>query len=79
MIAGVLVTLGNPKAVVFFGAVLPHAFDLTNLSLPESRPYPCSRFGDRLRDPRLLPPVRGLGSPLYPLSPVHAVRKLLGG
>jgi len=26
------VTLGNSKAVVFFGAVLPHAFDMTTLS-----------------------------------------------
>ncbi|QXI40092.1 LysE family translocator [Pseudomonas xantholysinigenes] len=35
LLAGVLLTLGNPKAVVFFGAVLPHAFDLTALSAPE--------------------------------------------
>ncbi|KFG70651.1 LysE family translocator [Microvirga sp. BSC39] len=36
LLAGALLTLGNPKAVVFFGAVLPHAFDLTTLSLPEA-------------------------------------------
>ena len=30
--AGALLTLGNPKAVIFFGAVLPHAFDMTSLS-----------------------------------------------
>jgi threonine/homoserine/homoserine lactone efflux protein len=34
LLAGALLTLGNPKAVVFFGAVLPHAFDLTTLSAP---------------------------------------------
>ncbi|KIF60678.1 amino acid efflux transmembrane protein [Pseudomonas fluorescens] len=34
-LSGALLTLSNPKAVVFFGAVLPHAFDLTALSLPE--------------------------------------------
>lgn len=32
LLAGMAVTLGNPKAVVFFGAVLPHAFDLSSLS-----------------------------------------------
>ncbi len=32
MVPGMLLTLGNPKAVVFFGAVLPHAFDMTSLS-----------------------------------------------
>ena len=35
LLSGALLTLGNPKAVVFFGAVLPHAFDLTALSVPE--------------------------------------------
>lgn len=30
--AGAVLTLGNPKAVVFFGAVLPQAFDLSALS-----------------------------------------------
>lgn len=30
--AGSLLTLSNPKAVIFFGAVLPHAFDMTVLS-----------------------------------------------
>ncbi|MBN8949843.1 LysE family translocator [Rhizobium sp. 60-20] len=29
--AGSLLTLSNPKAVIFFGAVLPHAFDMTSL------------------------------------------------
>lgn len=32
MVPGMLLTLGNPKAVIFFGAVLPHAFDMTSLS-----------------------------------------------
>jgi threonine/homoserine/homoserine lactone efflux protein len=36
LLAGALLTLGNPKAVVFFGAVLPHAFDLTTLSVCEA-------------------------------------------
>ncbi len=36
LLAGALLTLGNPKAVVFFGAVLPHAFDLTALSAFEA-------------------------------------------
>lgn len=31
-LAGAVLTLGNPKAVVFFGAILPQAFDLTSLS-----------------------------------------------
>ena len=35
LLSGAMLTLGNPKAVVFFGAVLPHAFDLTALSVPE--------------------------------------------
>ncbi|WP_273829538.1 LysE family translocator [Pseudomonas sp. SBT1-2] len=35
LFAGAVLTLSNPKAVVFFGAVLPHAFDLTALSWPE--------------------------------------------
>lgn len=35
LLAGALLTLSNPKAVVFFGAVLPHAFDLTTLSWSE--------------------------------------------
>ncbi|MBC2658254.1 LysE family translocator [Pseudomonas sp. MSSRFD41] len=35
LLAGALLTLSNPKAVVFFGAVLPHAFDLTALSWSE--------------------------------------------
>lgn len=32
LVSGALLTLGNPKAAVFFGSVLPHAFDLTALS-----------------------------------------------
>ena len=36
LLPGALLTLGNPKAVVFFGAVLPHAFDLTTLSAFEA-------------------------------------------
>lgn len=32
VVSGALLTLGNPKAVVFFGSVLPHAFDMTALS-----------------------------------------------
>jgi len=36
LLAGAFLTLGNPKAVVFFGAVLPHAFDLTTLSGSEA-------------------------------------------
>ncbi|SDV50748.1 LysE family translocator [Chitinasiproducens palmae] len=35
-LAGLLLTLGNPKAVLFFGAVLPQAFDLTALSPGEA-------------------------------------------
>jgi len=35
-LAGILLTLGNPKAVVFFGAVLPQAFDLRALSMSET-------------------------------------------
>lgn len=35
ILAGAILTLSNPKAVVFFGAVLPHAFDLTALSWPQ--------------------------------------------
>lgn len=34
--AGAALTLGNPKAVVFFGAILPQAFDLTSLSLAQA-------------------------------------------
>lgn len=34
-LGGLLLTLGNPKAVVFFGAVLPHAFDMSLLSVPQ--------------------------------------------
>lgn len=34
--AGMLLTLGNPKAVVFFGAILPQAFDLSALSVTEA-------------------------------------------
>ncbi len=33
--AGAAPTLANPKAVVFLGAVLPHAFRMTSLSAPE--------------------------------------------
>lgn len=32
VLPGLLLTLGNPKAVVFFGAVLPQAFDMSALS-----------------------------------------------
>jgi threonine/homoserine/homoserine lactone efflux protein len=32
LVSGALLTLGNPKAVVFFGSILPHAFDMTALS-----------------------------------------------
>lgn len=32
IVAGALLTLGNPKAVVFFGSILPHAFDMTRLN-----------------------------------------------
>ncbi|ERS84188.1 LysE family translocator [Halomonas sp. PBN3] len=35
ILAGSFLTLSNPKAVIFFGAVLPHAFDMTALSLSE--------------------------------------------
>lgn len=35
-VSGLLLTLGNPKAVVFFGAVLPQAFDLTTLSVTDA-------------------------------------------
>ncbi|WP_201830099.1 LysE family translocator [Microvirga zambiensis] len=35
ILAGAAITVGNPKAVVFFGAVLPHAFDMTALSMTE--------------------------------------------
>ncbi|MCD9122735.1 LysE family translocator [Cupriavidus sp. UGS-1] len=31
-LAGAFLTLGNPKAMVFFGAVLPQAFDMTALT-----------------------------------------------
>ncbi|QGZ42859.1 threonine/homoserine/homoserine lactone efflux protein [Pseudoduganella flava] len=34
--AGMLLTLGNPKAVVFFGAILPQAFDLSALSFGDA-------------------------------------------
>lgn len=35
ILRGALLTLSNPKAVIFFGAVLPHAFDMTALSWSE--------------------------------------------
>jgi threonine/homoserine/homoserine lactone efflux protein len=35
-ISGALLTLGNPKAVVFFGSILPHAFDMTALTAGET-------------------------------------------
>ncbi|MDD2034037.1 LysE family translocator [Pseudomonas sp. Fig-3] len=36
LLAGALLTLSNPKAVIFFGAVLPHAFDLASLTLGQA-------------------------------------------
>ncbi|WP_225781731.1 LysE family translocator [Xenophilus sp. Marseille-Q4582] len=35
-LAGAALTLGNPKAAVFFGAILPQAFDLTALSFAQA-------------------------------------------
>lgn len=35
LFTGSFLTLSNPKAVIFFGAVLPHAFDMTALSWSE--------------------------------------------
>lgn len=35
LLSGALLTLGNPKAVVFFGSILPHAFDMTMLTAAE--------------------------------------------
>jgi threonine/homoserine/homoserine lactone efflux protein len=35
VLTGSFLTLSNPKAVIFFGAVLPHAFDMTALSWSE--------------------------------------------
>ena len=35
ILTGSFLTLSNPKAVIFFGAVLPHAFDMTSLSWSE--------------------------------------------
>lgn len=35
LVSGALLTVGNPKAVVFFGSILPHAFDMTALSSGE--------------------------------------------
>lgn len=32
LLSGALLALGNPKAVVFFGSILPHAFDMTRLN-----------------------------------------------
>jgi len=32
ILSGALLTTGNPKAVVFFGSILPHAFDMTRLT-----------------------------------------------
>jgi threonine/homoserine/homoserine lactone efflux protein len=34
-VAGMLLTLGNPKALIFFGAILPQAFDMGALSATE--------------------------------------------
>ncbi len=36
IVAGLALTLGNPKAMVFFGAILPHAVDLSKLSMLHS-------------------------------------------
>jgi threonine/homoserine/homoserine lactone efflux protein len=35
LLSGALLTMGNPKAVVFFGSILPHAFDMTALTSTE--------------------------------------------
>ncbi|SET64956.1 hypothetical protein SAMN03159512_02998 [Pseudomonas sp. NFR09] len=35
LLSGALLTLSNPKAVFIFGAVVTHAFDLIDLSVPE--------------------------------------------
>lgn len=35
ILTGSYLTLSNPKAVIFFGSVLPHAFDITALSWSE--------------------------------------------
>lgn len=35
VLTGSFLTLSNPKAVIFFGAVLPHAFDMSALTLSE--------------------------------------------
>lgn len=35
VLTGSFLTLSNPKAVIFFGAVLPHAFDMSALTFPE--------------------------------------------
>jgi threonine/homoserine/homoserine lactone efflux protein len=34
VVGGLALTLGNPKAVLFFGAILPHTVDLRALTLP---------------------------------------------
>ena len=34
-LSGAFLTIGNPKAVVFFGAILPHAFDMGALTLQQ--------------------------------------------
>jgi threonine/homoserine/homoserine lactone efflux protein len=36
LVSGALLTVGNPKAVVFFGSILPHAFDMSKLGAADT-------------------------------------------